>query len=294
MSMRVTHLQLPAPQCRRHHPPLARTLARPHRRAPPQRQRHPRRPLGALAARPHPGRAELLHRHRHHAGLRRAGGTQAHRHLRTFLARAKLDPAPFEQAGVQLLYLEDLRKRITPWAKLTATLRTFFPAQLPTLNSQPSDTAVILFTSGSEGVPKGVELSHRNILANIRQMLAVTDLTDQDRLFNCLPLFHSFGLTVGLLVPLVRGMFCFIYPSPLHYRVIPSVLYDRDCTVLLSTNTFLNGYGRKAHAYDFRSMRYLFAAAEKLQAATAQTWSHRFGVRVLEGMAPPNVPRASA
>ena len=202
---------------------------------------------------------------------------------RTFLARAKLDAAPFEQAGVQLLYLEDLRKRITPWAKLTATLRTFFPAQLSTLNSQPSDTAVILFTSGSEGVPKGVELSHRNILANIRQMLAVTDLTDQDRLFNCLPLFHSFGLTVGLLVPLVRGMFCFIYPSPLHYRVIPSVLYDRDCTVLLSTNTFLNGYGRKAHAYDFRSMRYLFAAAEKLQAATAQTWSHRFGVRVLEG-----------
>jgi len=202
---------------------------------------------------------------------------------RTFLARAKLDPAPFEQAGVQLLYLEDLRKRITPWAKLTATLSTFFPAQLSTPNSQPTDTAVILFTSGSEGVPKGVELSHRNILANIRQMLAVTDLTDQDRLFNCLPLFHSFGLTVGLLVPLVRGMFCFIYPSPLHYRVIPSVLYDRDCTVLLSTNTFLNGYGRKAHAYDFRSMRYLFAAAEKLQAATAQTWSHRFGVRVLEG-----------
>ncbi|MEN9576688.1 MAG: hypothetical protein RL514_4543 [Verrucomicrobiota bacterium] len=202
---------------------------------------------------------------------------------RTFLKRAKLDPEPFEKAGVQLLYLEDLRKRITPWAKLTATLSTLFPSQLSTLNSQPSDTAVILFTSGSEGVPKGVELTHRNILANIRQMMAVTDLTDQDRLFNCLPLFHSFGLTVGLLVPLVRGMFCFIYPSPLHYRVIPSVLYDRDCTVLLSTNTFLNGYGRKAHSYDFRSMRYLFAAAEKLQETTAQTWSNHFGVRVLEG-----------
>ena len=202
---------------------------------------------------------------------------------RTFLKRAKLDAAPFEKAGVQMLYLEDLRKRITGWDKLTAFLSTLFPFQLSTLNSQPSDTAVILFTSGSEGVPKGVELTHRNILANIRQMMAVTDLTDQDRLFNCLPLFHSFGLTVGLLVPMVRGMFCFIYPSPLHYRVIPSVLYDRDCTVLLSTNTFLNGYGRKAHTYDFRSMRYLFAAAEKLQEATAQTWSHRFGVRVLEG-----------
>ena len=202
---------------------------------------------------------------------------------RTFLARAKLDATPFQQAGVQLLYLEDLRKRITALDKLVAFLRTLFNFQPSTFNSAPTDTAVILFTSGSEGVPKGVELTHRNILANIRQMMAVTDLTDQDRLFNCLPLFHSFGLTVGLLVPMVRGMFCFIYPSPLHYRVIPSVLYDRDCTVLLSTNTFLNGYGRKAHTYDFRSMRYLFAAAEKLQEATAQTWSHRFGVRILEG-----------
>ena len=202
---------------------------------------------------------------------------------RTFLKRAKLDAAPFVQAGVQMIFLEDLRKTISGWDKFAALISSYFSPQPSTLNSQPNDTAVILFTSGSEGVPKGVELTHRNILANIRQMMAVTDLTDQDRLFNCLPLFHSFGLTVGLLVPMVRGMFCFIYPSPLHYRVIPSVLYDRDCTVLLSTNTFLNGYGRKAHTYDFRSMRYLFAAAEKLQEATAQTWSHRFGVRVLEG-----------
>ncbi len=202
---------------------------------------------------------------------------------RTFLARAKLDASPFEKAGVQLLYLEDLRKTISGWDKFSALLSSLITNHSSPSGIAPDDTAVILFTSGSEGVPKGVELTHRNILANIRQMLAVTDLTDQDRLFNCLPLFHSFGLTVGLLVPMVRGMFCFIYPSPLHYRVIPSVLYDRDCTVLLSTNTFLNGYGRKAHAYDFRSMRYLFAAAEKLQEATAQAWSQRFGVRVLEG-----------
>jgi acyl-[acyl-carrier-protein]-phospholipid O-acyltransferase/long-chain-fatty-acid--[acyl-carrier-protein] ligase len=114
-------------------------------------------------------------------------------------------------------------------------------------------------------------------------MLAVTDITDGDRLFNCLPLFHSFGLTVGLLLPLVRGGYCFIYPSPLHYRLIPAMLYDLDCTVFLSTNTFLNGYARKANPYDFRTMRYLFAAAEKLQEATATTWAQRFGVRILEG-----------
>ncbi|MCU0247864.1 MAG: AMP-binding protein [Bryobacter sp.] len=146
-----------------------------------------------------------------------------------------------------------------------------------------SPPAVILFTSGSEGVPKGVELTHQNLLANIRQMLAVVDLTDHDRVFNALPTFHSFGLSVGLLLGLVRGIYVFLYPSPLHYRVIPNVLYDRHCSVFLSTNTFLNGYARKAHPYDFRSMRYLFAAAEKVQEETARTWMQRYGVRLLEG-----------
>ncbi len=149
--------------------------------------------------------------------------------------------------------------------------------------SRSEQSAVVLFTSGSEGVPKGVELTHANLLANIRQMLAMTDLQDTDRIFNCLPLFHSFGLTVGTLLPLVRGMFIFIYPSPLHYRLVPTVFYHRNCTVLLSTNTFLNGYARKAHPYDFHSLRYLFAGAEKLQESTAACWAQRFGVRIFEG-----------
>jgi acyl-[acyl-carrier-protein]-phospholipid O-acyltransferase/long-chain-fatty-acid--[acyl-carrier-protein] ligase len=202
---------------------------------------------------------------------------------RAFLQRARLNVEEFGKAGVNLIYLEDVRAGISGLQKLLTLFRHAFHLSSAICSPSSDATAVIVFTSGSEGVPKGVELTHRNILANIRQMLAVTDITDADRVFNCLPLFHSFGLTVGTFLPLVRGIYVFLYPSPLHYRVVPSVLYDRDCTVFLSTNTFLNGYARKAHPYDFRSMRYLFAAAEKLQEATAQTWSQKYGVRILEG-----------
>lgn len=201
---------------------------------------------------------------------------------RAFLQRFKLDPAPFEQAGIKLLYLEDLRATITGLDRLTALALSFI-RQSPISNRQSDDTAAILFTSGSEGVPKGVELTHRNLLANVRQLLAKCDLLDGDRFFNAMPLFHSFGLTAGMVLPLVRGNYIFIYPSPLHYRVVPTVFYDKDCTVLFGTNTFLSGYGRKAHPYDFRSLRYLFAGAEKLQSATAELWAQKFGVRVFEG-----------
>jgi acyl-[acyl-carrier-protein]-phospholipid O-acyltransferase/long-chain-fatty-acid--[acyl-carrier-protein] ligase len=203
---------------------------------------------------------------------------------RAFLERAKLKADDFITAGLRLVLLEDVRAGITGAEKLRAFLGEVFHTQSPIRSpGLAGATAVIVFTSGSEGVPKGVELTHGNILANIRQMLAVTDLTDDDRLFNCLPLFHSFGLSVGTFLPLVRGIYVFLYPSPLHYRMVPTALYDRDCTVFISTNTFLNGYARKAHPYDFRSLRYLFSAAEKLQEATALVWSEKYGVRILEG-----------
>ena len=166
-----------------------------------------------------------------------------------------------------------------------ALLRQSLKPRLSTPNSQLStdSPAVILFTSGSEGDPKGVELTHRNLLANIRQMVSVIDLMETDRFFNALPLFHCFGLNVSLLLPLVRGVFVLLYPSPLHYRVVPSAFYNLDCTVFFGTNTFLNGYARKANPYDFRTLRYLFAAAEKVQEATAAVWMQKFGVRILEG-----------
>jgi acyl-[acyl-carrier-protein]-phospholipid O-acyltransferase/long-chain-fatty-acid--[acyl-carrier-protein] ligase len=203
---------------------------------------------------------------------------------REFLKKARLDIGPFTQAGIQVVYLEDLRQDVSTGDRLSSVAKVrLSPDKLLRKRVNADTPAVILFTSGSEGVPKGVVLSHGNLLANIRQMLAVNDLNDTDRIFNALPIFHSFGLTVGTLLGLVRGSYVFLYPSPLHYRIIPNVLYDKNCTVFLSTNTFLNGYHRRAHSYDFRSVRCLFAAAEKVQDATFSNWAQRFGVRILEG-----------
>jgi len=204
---------------------------------------------------------------------------------RRFLAKAGLDLAPLSAAGIGLVYLEDVRAGIPLRAKAAAFARNAAApgCRLRTARIGPGDSAVILFTSGSEGVPKGVELSHRNLLANIRQAIAVTDIGDDERFLNAMPIFHSFGLTAGTLLPLVRGCYTFMYPSPLHYRTVPAVVYDKACTVLLGTNTFLNGYARRAHPYDFNSVRYVFAGAEKLQTATMDTWARRFGVRILEG-----------
>jgi acyl-[acyl-carrier-protein]-phospholipid O-acyltransferase / long-chain-fatty-acid--[acyl-carrier-protein] ligase len=202
---------------------------------------------------------------------------------RRFLERAELDVRPLQAQGIRLIYLEDVRAGITFWARLKGVFRAWFQIGHAALPISPPDTALVLFTSGSEGDPKGVELSHRNILANIRQMLSVVDLVDRDRFFNALPLFHSFGLTIGLLLPLVQGTFVFLYLSPLHYRIIPAAFYALDCTVLFGTNTFLSAYGRKAHPYDFRTLRYAFAGAERLHPATLSEWMHKFGVRILEG-----------
>ncbi|HWD20979.1 MAG TPA: AMP-binding protein [Verrucomicrobiae bacterium] len=202
---------------------------------------------------------------------------------KVFLERARLDIQPLRDAGIEFILLEDVRAAISGGAQFSALLRAVFgTTALTHSTTRAGDTAVVLFTSGSEGPPKGVELTHRNLVANIHQLMTVLDLVDQDRVFNSLPLFHSFGL-MGLLLPMVRGIFVFLYPSPLHYRVVPALIYELDCTIFFGTNTFLNGYARKANPYDFRSVRLLIAGAEKLQEATANTWARQYGQRVMEG-----------
>jgi acyl-[acyl-carrier-protein]-phospholipid O-acyltransferase/long-chain-fatty-acid--[acyl-carrier-protein] ligase len=132
-------------------------------------------------------------------------------------------------------------------------------------------------------VPKGVALSHRNILANCAQLAAVIDFNPTDRVFAALPMFHSLGLVDGVLLPLLHGVRTFLYPSPLHYRTVPKLIYDTDASICFGTDTFLNGWAKYAHPYDFYRMRYIFAGAERVRDDTKRMFAERFGVRVLEG-----------
>jgi len=197
---------------------------------------------------------------------------------RAFVAKARLDDLVGQlEPTVRLVYLEDIR------VGTMEKLQGLFGAFKPLAPRQPADPAVILFTSGSEGVPKGVVLSHRNMLANAAQAKARIDFGRTDTVFNVLPMFHSFGLTIGLVLPLVSGVKIYLYPNPLHFRTIPELVYGTNATILFGTDTFLAGYAKAAHPYDFRSLRYVLAGAERVKDTTRQSYLDKFGLRILEG-----------
>jgi acyl-[acyl-carrier-protein]-phospholipid O-acyltransferase/long-chain-fatty-acid--[acyl-carrier-protein] ligase len=201
---------------------------------------------------------------------------------RQFLEKARIPEAAF--AGRKLLFLEEVREQIGVADRLRALYRAFFSGSFTNVSSdEEKATACILFTSGSEGVPKGVCLSHENIITNVYQGLSRVDVTREDYFLNALPIFHSFGLTVGTIIPLFAGARVFFHVSPLHYRIVPELAYDNECTILLATNTFLRGYGKRADPYDFHSMRYVFCGAEALSEAVFQHYAKTFGVRVMSG-----------
>jgi len=183
------------------------------------------------------------------------------------------------KGGAKVVWLEDVRESIGALEKILAALLW----RVPLARQTPDDPAVILFTSGSEGVPKAVVLSSRSLLANVAQAEARIVFSPTDRLLNVLPVFHSFGLTGGTILPLISGVRLFLYPSPLHYKIIPDIARKIRPTVMFGTDTFLAAYAKTAKDGDFSSLRFVVAGAEAVKPETRQTWRERFGAEIVEG-----------
>ena len=205
-----------------------------------------------------------------------------------FIETAKLESLveSLAKAGLGIHYLEDFKSSINLANKLAGLIKGLFPGLAYNMIGtavDPEQTALILFTSGSEGDPKAVALSHLNVLANCYQMMARVDFNSSDQFFNALPIFHCFGLTAGSILPLIAGMHCFFYPSPLHYKIIPGLVADKKATIMFGTDTFLTGYARAADNDEFSSVRYIFAGAEKVKPETSRYWDEVLGVTIYEG-----------
>ena len=186
----------------------------------------------------------------------------------------------------KIVYLEDLKQNISALDKIRAKARMLLGLGGNNVRRKTgSDPAVILFTSGSEGTPKGVALSSTNILSNITQMSTITDFSPRDKVFNAMPTFHAFGLSGGMLMPMLKGLRSYQYPSPLDGKNIPRAIYFYDATIMFGTNTFLKLYARNASDKDMISLRRgkVFAGAEALEPETSDTYFKRFGIQILEG-----------
>jgi len=200
----------------------------------------------------------------------------------SFIKTAKMEAVVdvLKADGYEVVFLEKMAKEIGLWSKINAFLR--YKIKRVPHRDGGNKKAVILFTSGSEGAPKAVVLSHANIISNIKQMSSIETINITDTVFNALPMFHSFGLTVGTLFPLLEGAKLFLYPSPLHYRVVAEIVYEIGATIMFGTDTFFRGYGKIAHPFDFHNIRFMFGGAEAVKPDTRNMWMERFGIRVLE------------
>ncbi len=202
---------------------------------------------------------------------------------REFLAKANLGETLQGLKDVRIVYLEDLRHRFGWLDKLWLMGFALWWPSLAVPKGEPEAPAVVLFTSGTEGRPKAVVLSHRAILADIAQIRQAFPFTEQDRFLNVLPIFHSFGLTAGALLPLIAGCPLLLYTSPLHYKNIVELVGRHRSTVIFGTSAFLNQYARHAQPENLRSLRYVIAGAEKLAESVRQMWQEKFGIEVFEG-----------
>ncbi len=202
---------------------------------------------------------------------------------RKFVELAELDSLVEELATkAEIIYLEDVREELKPWDKISAVVGPVLPG-LVRKPLDPEDPGVVLFTSGTEGEPKGVVLSQLNLVANVEQIKEHVDLEDTDIIFNPLPIFHSYGLTAGALFPLLDGKKLVPYPSPLHVKIIPEVIKKTASSILFATDTFLHRYLKSAREGALSTMRYAVCGAEHVKDETRALARSRFGFNVIEG-----------
>ncbi len=201
-----------------------------------------------------------------------------------FIEQGKLhDLIDALEDSAKIVYLEEVRKEIGLADKLFALAAGFAP-KLFAANTKPSDPGVILFTSGSFGAPRGVVLTQANLVSNAAQIAAHIDLDPDWVMFNPLPTFHCFGLTGGVILPILTGMKAFQYPSPLHTKQIPPLIRDCEASILLATDTFVNQYARSADPGELSGLKFIVCGAEKVREETHNLIADRFGgVPVLEG-----------
>lgn len=206
---------------------------------------------------------------------------------RAFIENAKLGSMIDElKKDHTIIFLEDFKESIGLALKLKSLYMSKNPARhykKQNANHNPDAAAIILFTSGSEGHPKGVVLSHKNLLCNYAQVRCHIYFNPSELIFTCLPLFHSFGVNAGFLMPIFGGAKIFLYPTPLHYRIIPELIYQLGATIFFGTNTFLKNYARFAHPFDFNSLKIVVAGAEKLHEDTMSLWANKYGIRIIQG-----------
>jgi acyl-[acyl-carrier-protein]-phospholipid O-acyltransferase/long-chain-fatty-acid--[acyl-carrier-protein] ligase len=192
---------------------------------------------------------------------------------RRFVEQAKLhDEIDALEQTCKIVYLEDVRARVTTVDRLVALAAGWFPSRVRT-RLHASDEAMVLFTSGSFGAPRGVVLTHGNVVANVRQIAEHIPLNPDWVMFNPLPIFHSFGLTAGAMLPLLCGLKAFQYPSPLHVKLIPPLIRDTGASVLFA-----------AEAGDLSGLAFIVCGAERVRDETHDLIAERFGpIPVLEG-----------
>jgi acyl-[acyl-carrier-protein]-phospholipid O-acyltransferase / long-chain-fatty-acid--[acyl-carrier-protein] ligase len=200
---------------------------------------------------------------------------------RVFLSKANLETLQ------GMVFLEDIRKTFGALDKTVALLTALLPSRWLKRrylrDQKPNDLATVIFSSGSTGAPKGVMLSHFNIISNVEGISQVIQFKPNDRIMGVLPLFHSFGFTGTLWLPLLVGFGVVYHPNPTDAKTIGETVQKYQATLLISTSTFFAGYLRRCTKEEFASLRYLIAGAEKLREQVVKGYQEKYGLPILEG-----------